>query len=114
MPDGPTEGYLLTSFVVIPNACPFEPVGVQEKSSPFMEGDRGDERRVEKVPTYVASIVKKLCGVIPNPSIWVPFEGGPLAIKEGNLVFLLTFGGFNNFDLMIGPFEISFGLPPCL
>ena len=38
-------------------------MGVQEKPSPFIEGNWVDERRVEEVPPYLASIVMKLSGI---------------------------------------------------
>lgn len=60
-------------------------MSIWDKASPSMKGDQGDERRVK---AYLASVVHKLCGVFPNPYLWIPFKGGIFVVEDQDLVFL--------------------------
>lgn len=51
-----------------------EVVGIWVKPLPFVEGGQSDELGVKKAMSNLASVVKELCGILPNLSFWVPLR----------------------------------------
>ena len=60
---GPVEGCLLTTSSIIPNTCPFRINEHPRKALAIYEGWHGWWMESREVPTYLVSVVQKVCAV---------------------------------------------------